>query len=71
MWRINKSMDLATGLAIFTAFAGSKILEPTTEAIGKKLKESLENIASKAKAKFADKQISNNLQLFYLLLCLV
>jgi hypothetical protein len=55
-------MDLATGLAIFTAFAGSKILEPSTEAIGKKLKESLEKIASKAKTRFNGKQLSDNIQ---------
>lgn len=55
-------MDLTTGLAIFTAFAGSEILKPTNKAIGEKLKESLEKIASKAKAKFNNEELSDNIQ---------
>ena len=58
-------MDLATSLAIFTAFAGSEILKPTNKAIGEKLKENLEKIALKAKAKFTDKQISDSIQTNY------
>ncbi len=58
-------MDLATGLAIFTAFAGSEILKPTNKAIGEKLKESLEKIALKAKAKFNTDQLTDNIQTNY------
>lgn len=55
-------MDLTTALAIFTALAGSEILKPSTEAVGKKLKESLGNIAAKARTKFGAKQLTNNIQ---------
>jgi hypothetical protein len=55
-------MDLVTGLAIFTALAGSEVLKPTNKAIGEKLKESLEKIALKAKAKFNSEQLADNIQ---------
>jgi hypothetical protein len=55
-------MDLLIVLAIFTALGGQEIFKPTNKAIGEKLKESLEKIALKAKAKFNSEQLSDNIQ---------
>jgi hypothetical protein len=54
-------MDIETALTVFTALAGSKILEPTTEAIGKQLKENLSKIAQKCRAKIERHRISGDL----------
>nr|MBA4182979.1 hypothetical protein [Acidobacteriota bacterium] len=55
------NMDLLIVLAIFTALGGQEIFKPTNKAIGEKLKESLEKIALKAKAKFNSEQLSDNI----------
>ncbi len=53
-------MDSETVIAIFTAVGATKLLEPTTQAIGERIKDNLGKIASKAKAKLERLSISEN-----------
>jgi len=55
-------MDSETIIAIFTAIGASKLLEPTTEAIGERIKDNLGKIASKAKAKLENNSIGETVQ---------
>ena len=55
-------MDSETVIAIFTAVGATKLLEPTTQAIGEKIKDNLGKIASKAKAKLESVSLSENVE---------